>query len=130
MEKIIEIDGKSVRLKSTAATPMRYKNQFGKDYFSDLLTIAKTTSSFGTGENDNNQESESKELDLNKLSYEDLSRLDMTVMYNLVWAFAKTADKTIDTPLEWLDGFDEFPINIIFPQVTELLESSLKSQKK
>lgn len=31
--KVIEIDGKQVEFKVTAATPLRYKEQFGKDYF-------------------------------------------------------------------------------------------------
>lgn len=34
MQKIVEIDGKQVLLESNAATPMKYKKQFGKDYFS------------------------------------------------------------------------------------------------
>ena len=41
MEKTIEIDGKKVKLKSTAGTPKRYKAQFRKDYFSELLKLSK-----------------------------------------------------------------------------------------
>lgn len=41
MEKTITIDGQKVRLKSTAATIYRYKQQFKKDYFADLLKLAK-----------------------------------------------------------------------------------------
>ena len=36
MEKTLTIDGKEVRFKSTAATPLRYKAQFNKDYFNVL----------------------------------------------------------------------------------------------
>ena len=36
MEKIIKIDGREVRLKSSAALPLRYKAQFGRDLFSDM----------------------------------------------------------------------------------------------
>jgi hypothetical protein len=36
MEKIIKIDGKDVRLKSSAALPLRYKAQFGRDLFADM----------------------------------------------------------------------------------------------
>ena len=46
MEKTVYIDEKPVRLKSTAALPKRYKAQFRRDYFADLLKIAKV---FGSG---------------------------------------------------------------------------------
>ena len=36
MEKIIKIDGRDVRFKSTASLPLRYKAQFGRDMFADL----------------------------------------------------------------------------------------------
>ena len=43
MERTIGIDGKQVRFKSTAATPLRYKAQFGKDYFSEILKMEGLT---------------------------------------------------------------------------------------
>ncbi|MEL7609492.1 MAG: hypothetical protein AAGU74_08285 [Bacillota bacterium] len=36
MERIIKIDGKDVRLKSSAALPLKYKAQFGRDLFADM----------------------------------------------------------------------------------------------
>ncbi len=39
MEKTITIDGKQVRLKSTAATVKRYKAQFRRDLFADMLKL-------------------------------------------------------------------------------------------
>lgn len=41
MEKTIKVGEQSIRLKTTAGTPLRYKMQFGKDYFSELLKLAK-----------------------------------------------------------------------------------------
>ena len=40
MEKTITIDGKEVRFKTNGATPMRYKAQFGQDYFKEILKMA------------------------------------------------------------------------------------------
>ena len=40
MEKTIEIGTTKIRLASNAATPLRYKMQFGSDFFADLLTLA------------------------------------------------------------------------------------------
>ena len=118
MEKTIYIDSKPVRLKSTAGTMKRYKAQFRKDYFAELFKLAKVM-----GENEG-------EFDLNNISYEDLGNLDFEPLYNFIWVLAKTADRDIPEPLEWLDEFDSMPIMDIFPQVVDLLESSIKSVKK
>ena len=38
MEKTIQIDGKEVKLKSSAAIPSMYRNEFGKDVFKEAHT--------------------------------------------------------------------------------------------
>ena len=119
MEKTIEIDGKKVKLKSTAGTPKRYKAQFRKDYFSELLKLSKLMAS-NTGE----------EFDLAKIDYSELDYLDFEVFYNFIWVLAKTADKNIGDPLDWLDEFDSMPLAEIFPEIIDLLESSISTKKK
>lgn len=127
MEKTIIIDGRAVQLKSTAATPLRYKAQFKRDFFSELLKLAKLFSS-QTSDVATNQKEDG--IDLNTISWEALDHLDFEVFYNFVWVLAKSADNTIPAPLDWLDQFDEFPIKEIFPQITDLLSSSIQSKKK
>ena len=119
MEKTIEIDGKKVKLKSTAGTPKRYKAQFRKDYFSELLKLSKLMAS-NTGE----------EFDLAKIDYSELDYLNFEVFYNFIWVLAKTADKNIGDPLDWLDEFDSMPLAEIFPEIIDLLESSISTKKK
>ena len=118
MEKTIEIDGKEVRLKSTGAIPIRYKAQFGRDYFADLMKMYKLAKI-----NTNKKELDDKD-------YEALTLVDFEVFYNLIWVMAKTADKSIPDPLTWLDGFEEFPIMEIIPQIQDLIEKNLKTTKK
>lgn len=113
MEKTIEIDGKQVRFKSTAATPLRYKAQFGKDYFSEIMKLEGLT-----------------KLGKAKNKAEALKEIDFDTFYNLVWILAKTADKSIPEPLEWLDGFEEFPLFEIIPQVQDLILISIQGKKK
>lgn len=124
MEKTITIDGQKVRLKSTAATIYRYKQQFKKDYFADLLKLAKV---FDT---DGNTAENAESINLEDLSWDQIDHLDMEVLFNFVWVLAKSADNTIPEPLEWLDQFDTFPIKEIFPEITGLLASSIQSVKK
>jgi hypothetical protein len=113
MEKTIEIDGKQVKFKSTAATPLRYKAQFGKDYFSEILKMEGLT-----------------KLKKSKNNAEDLAKIDFDTFYNIIWVLAKTADKSIPEPLEWLDGFEEFPLFEIIPQVQDLIVMSIQGKKK
>lgn len=119
MEKTIYIDDKPVLLKSTAATPYRYKAQFKKDYFGELFKLSKLF-----------QGKEGKEFDLLNISFEDLNFLDFEVLYNFIWVLAKTANPSIPDPMTWLDGFDSIPIADIFPEISELLQSSIESKKK
>ena len=113
MEKTIEIDGKQVSFKSTAATPLRYKAQFGRDYFSEILKMEELT-----------------KIKKTKNKAETLAKIDFNTFYNIIWVLAKTADKKIPEPLEWLDTFEEFPLFEIIPQIQDLIVASIKGKKK
>lgn len=108
MEKVINIDGKQIKFKSNAATPLRYKAQFNKDFFSEILKLENT----GKNKKDNPLE------------------IDMEVLYNISWILAKTADPSIPGPIEWLERFEVFPIGEVIPQLQELIISSLGTKKK
>lgn len=119
LEKTIYIDEKPVKLKSTAALPKRYKAQFGRDYFADLLKLAKA---FGKGMKKNRR--------IQDISFASLDHVDMEVFYDVIWTMAKTADRSIPDPLEWLDGFDTFPIEEIMGDVSEVLMETMPTTKK
>jgi hypothetical protein len=114
MEKTIEIDGKKVTFKSTGATPLRYKAQFGKDYFKEILKLAPLQKLNGK----------------KGLTPDELAVLDFEVFYNISWIMAKTADPTIPEPLEWLEQFDEFPMSVVIPELQDLMVSSFQTTKK
>ena len=107
MEKILTIDGRQVKFKSTGAFLLRYKAQFGRDAIQDIFRLQDAID-------------ESGEL----VNYE---ALDLEVFYNLVWTLAKTADPSIPPPMEWLDSFSEFPVVDIIPEVVDMIFSCLKS---
>ena len=111
MEKTLTIDGKQVTFKSTGATPLRYKAQFGKDYFAEMLKLQSLQALQGG-------------------DIKAIESIDFDALYNMVWTLAKTADKTIPEPIEWLDGFDEFPLFEILPELQDLMAKSLQSSKK
>lgn len=111
MEKIINIDGKDVKLKSTGAYLLRYKAQFKRDAVKDLMKLYESF------------DEETEELT-------DYNALDMEMFYNMIWTLAKTADSNIPPPLEWLDTFSVFPLNDILPVAMELITSSIQTSVK
>ncbi len=114
MEKILTIDGRQVKFKSTGAFLLRYKAQFGRDAIQDIFKLQGAIDS--------------------KNQIKNIDALDLEVFYDLVWTLAKTADPGIPPPMEWLDEFSEFPLIDILPQVMSLitgcLTSTVESKKK
>lgn len=116
MEKTIIIDGKEVRFKSTAATPLRYKAQFGKDFFAEILKMG-ALEKLG-------------KLNPEKINAKDLEGLDFEVFYNIAWVMAKTADPKIPDPITWLDQFDEFPMVEVIPALQDMILATISGKKK
>lgn len=106
-------------MKSTAGTAIRYKSQFRRDMFADILSLGVLSSYISTDGDQSN-------IDLSQV---DLSKLDFEVIYNLVWAFAKTANKEVPDPLTWLDTFGEFPIAEIITEIQDLIKSTVQYKK-
>ncbi len=102
MEKVINIDGKAVKLKATAGTIRQYRARFGRDL---LLDFQKLQTEAGSGQT--------------------LTADTLTVFENLAFTMAKQADPTIpDTADEWLDGFEMFSIYQVLPEIVTLWVSS------
>lgn len=111
MEKIITIDGKEVKLKSTGAYLLRYKRQFKRDAIKDLMILDRAINK------------DTKEL-------EDIEALDMEIFYNMIWTLAKTANNDIPPVIEWLDEFSTFPLEEILPEAIDLIVSSIQTSVK
>ena len=107
MEKIINIGDKSIKFKCTLGTFNRYRMQFNKDPLTDLTSLEKRAHKKAeTGE----------DFDLESLF----------VFMNFAWCMAKTADKDIPEVEDWLDQFEIFNINIVLPQLMDLLTECMK----
>lgn len=102
IRKQIEIDGKLVTFKASAALPRVYRLKFGRDIFEDIAKLKTAT------------EEESPEA--SALSLETLNMFE-----DVAYTMAKHADDSVpDTVEEWLDQFDVFSIYFILPQIIEL----------
>lgn len=100
--KKIEIDGKEVAFRASAAIPRIYRVKFHRDIYKDLRALEKTVGDNSEGESN---------LDL----------FSLEMFENIAFVMAKHADPTIpDTPEEWLDEFATFSIYQVLPQIIEL----------
>ena len=103
MTKKIQIDGKDVVFKASAAIPRIYRLKFHRDIYKDLRDLEKAVSS---------SSAEESNLDL----------LSLELFENIAYIMAKHADPTTvpDSPEEWLDEFSTFSIYQVLPQIIEL----------
>lgn len=134
MEKTITISGKSVRLKTSGAFPLRFKAQFHKDYFKELtrlmplMKVAKKLEKLAKKKETAKQSEAAEKSELQSVA-DAMNLIDFDLFYEIVWTMAKTADPSIPEPLEWLDGFETFPIVEILPEVQSMMTAMIASEK-
>lgn len=138
MEKVIKIGDVEVKLSNNVAWTMEYRDQFNKDVMEALLpimtslieTVSTVISESGTnGQIDIESISESLQgrafeitLPLMQLGFTDS-------VVNVVWAMAKAADPSIDPPKQWVRQFETFPLDVIVPEVGQMILSGFASSK-
>lgn len=116
MTKKIQIDGKDVVFKASAAISRIYRLKFHRDIYKDLRDLEKAV--------DSSSEEESN-LDL----------FSLEMFENIAYIMAKHADPTAvpDSPEEWLDEFSTFSIYQVLPEIIELwglnVQSEIESKK-
>lgn len=111
----VEIDGKQVPFKASAAIPRIYRIKFNRDIYKDLRSLEKAV---GEGDEQNSN------LDL----------FSLEMFENIAYVMAKHADPNIpDTPEEWLDEFNTFSIYQVLPSIIELwglnVQTEVESKK-
>lgn len=138
MEKIIKIGETDVRLSNNVAWTMEYRDQFGKDIVPAVMplmaTVTETLAGIisETGKTDNITTAdiasaiEGRAMDI-LLPMAGVEFVDLFV--NVTWAMAKAADETIAPPKRWVRQFNEFPIDVILPEVLGLLVRGFVSSK-
>lgn len=107
--KKVEIDGKQVPFKASAAIPRIYRLKFQRDIYKDLSVLEKSI---------NQANPDNSNLDL----------FSLEMFENIAFVMAKHADPNIpDTPEEWLDQFNTFSIYQVLPQLIELWGLNVKT---
>ena len=116
MTKKINIDGKDVMFKASAAIPRIYRLKFHRDIYKDLRDLENAVDS---------SSEEQSSLDL----------FSLEMFENIAFVMAKHADPTAvpDSPEDWLDEFNTFSIYQVLPEIIELwglnVQSEVESKK-
>lgn len=124
MEKTLIIDNKEVKFKSTAATPLRYKAQFHRDFLKDIMKMGKKNNNKRNKKNNKVNTKQKQDINI------DIEDIDFEVLYNIIWILAKTADKSIPDPIAWYDRFEEFDFEDVFIELQDLILQSISSNSK
>ena len=116
IEKEIDVGGKKVLFRSSAAIPRIYRLKFKRDIFKDLSKLEKSYSKKGDDD-------------------EDIEIEDLEIFENVAYIMAYHADSTIPKSIDdWLDQFEMFSIYQILPEILELwgdnLLTDIKSKKE
>lgn len=117
MKQTISIKGKQITLESNAFTTLLYKKQFNKDFFKELLLVAKVFNG-------------RKSFSLEDLDTDSLEAFDSELFYRLFWIFAVTADPSVPDYLDFYRVNSYLELKDIMQNVGKLLEVSLVTKKK
>lgn len=138
MIKTITVDDKDIVLDNNVGWTLIYRDQFGRDIVPVIMPLLAGALDIVSGVF---QEAGDKK----EISVESLAKLadgdalinamihiggfEFVDFINVTWALAKNADDSIPEPNIWLKQFDEFPIDVIGPEVVKLIFKGMVSSK-
>ena len=116
VERTINVSGRDVRFRSSAAVPRLYRAKFKRDIFKDFSKLEKSYK-------DNADEGEAFAIE------------DLEIFENVAYIMAFHADPTIPKTIDaWLEQFDMFSIYQILPETLSLwgenMETDIESKKE
>lgn len=137
MKKTIKIDDEQkFEINSSSGWLYAYQEQFGHDVLPVLLPAAEallqTMADLMKDSKSDNVADILAGADEETISnaFITLSGMQLTTVTNIVWAMAKNANDSIESPREWLNSFDVFPWDIVVPQVLSAALEACISKKK
>ena len=131
MKKTLEFENQSVEVDASMGWLYVYRNEFGHDILPDLLPLLETAlegiADLYDSESDNLLDNLTDEMV--EKAIVTLSGLEIVTVINITWAMAKNAVKGTETPQEWVNKFDVFPMDTVLVEITKLILQSCVSSK-
>ena len=136
MIKTIEFEGQKVELNTSAGWLFVYRNRFGHDIFPDLMPIIESivgaiATMLENGEAEVTPDSIKKLMNDDTITdaFIKLAGMELTTVYQVLWAMAYNADKSIGGPEDFFNSFEKFPLDVVIPELfTAIVESSVSSK--
>lgn len=138
MESKIKIGDKDVRVNNRAGWTITYRDQFGHDIIPTLMPLFAGVLDVVSGliketGKTNNVEFEDilavTDGDALINAFIHLSGFEFVEILNITWAMAKEADDSIADPKTWIREFEEFPVDVVVPEVIKLAFKGMCSSK-
>ncbi len=138
MENTIKIGDKDVRVNNRAGWTITYRDQFGHDIVPTLMPLfaggLDIISSLikETGKTEDVEFSDILAItdgDAFINAFIHLSGFEFVEILNITWAMAKEADDSIADPKTWIREFEEFPVDVVVPEVIKLAFKGMVSSK-
>lgn len=128
MKRVIQLQKKRLVLESNALTMFLYKDQFRTDFFADMLHLIKHLNVL-------TQLPDTEKVDdvINAIDTLDdslISQIDLTLLYQFFFVFAKTANKDLTNITELLSTYSTLTLQTIINETIFMLEHSFKTKKK
>lgn len=102
LTKTVEIDGKQVIFRASAAVPRDYRIRYRRDILCDIQKLQKAYIE-------------------NQVEDKEFTAIDLEIFENVAYIMAKHADPTVANDVdEWLEDFNVFSIYLIMPTIIEL----------
>ena len=115
------ISGRPVVFRKTAGTMLRYKRQFGRELYPDLVQIYSLLPMLKKYRDDARKPDEYTEEEKVELAQAVLG-IESEWMYDVAFIMAQQADPSITDELAWLDSFEDFNILSVFIQLMPLIK--------
>lgn len=111
IEKTVDVGGRDVAFKSSAAIPRLYRARFKRDIFADLMRLEKSMSKAeeggGTG----------------------FEAADLEIFENVAYIMALHADPSVPKNIdEWLEQFEMFSIYQVLPEILSLWGENMATE--
>jgi hypothetical protein len=136
MIRTINIEDQKTDINSSAGWLYVYRNQFGHDILPDLMPVIESVigaiaSVLEESGGVFNEKTLAQAMNNDALvdAFIKMAGMQVLTIFNIFWAMAKNADKTIPGPEDYFNTFERFPVDVVVPELFYAIVDSSVSSK-
>lgn len=136
MIKNIQFENDKIEINSSAGWLYAYRRQFGHDILPDIMPVIESILKAIAGVVEDSggvitEKTIARAVENDSLieAFVKMAGMEITTVYNIVWAMAYNKDKTIPDPEEYFNRFETLPVDVIMPEIfMAVVDSSVSSK--